>query len=336
MRASDCGAAALWSLGCYTAAMLRTGAVVFLLTVAAVLPACHSRRTEIIVFYASSLTRALGDAVERFERKEPSIRVRLEPSGSQVAVRKVTEHAMPADIVVTADARLIDKMMVPAHAGFGITFATNEIVIAHKDHSRFTDEISTDNWREVLRRPGVQLGRADPDTAPIGYHTLMVWQLAEAPDHPGLASALKGQCAPEHVVHDEAEILALLESRSIDYAFLYRSTAEDHHLKTTLLPPEVNLGSADRAAVYAHAGVDIRMNQGGGNSRVQGAPITYGVTIPKVAPHPDEARRLLAFLLGDEGRTILERRAIRPVVPATCSRCEGIPADLRGMVSSSP
>jgi molybdate/tungstate transport system substrate-binding protein len=95
------------------------------------------------------------------------------------------------------------------------------------------------------------LGRADPDTAPIGYQTLMVWQLAELSGFaPQISDRLKSHCSKDHVVHDEAELLALLESRSIDYAFLFRSTAEDHHLKILHLPPEINLSRQDQSARY--------------------------------------------------------------------------------------
>jgi len=43
-----------------------------------------------------------------------------------------------------------------------------------------------------------------------------------------LAARLAGQCAKEHgvvLIHDEAELLTLLEARAIDYAFVFRSTA---------------------------------------------------------------------------------------------------------------
>jgi molybdate/tungstate transport system substrate-binding protein len=218
----------------------------FILPVLAVLApwGCKARATEVVVFHASSLSAVLGEASEAFQKANPQVRIRLEPSGSQVATRKVSELGMRADIVAVADAALIDKMMIPTHATWNAVFATNEIVIAHKDHSKWTDQITTQNWPEILARPGIRLGRADPDTAPIGYQTLMVWQLAElsgayAAAGRQLSERLQAQCSKDHVVHDETELLALLESRSIDYAFLFRSTAEDHHLKVLALPPEI-------------------------------------------------------------------------------------------------
>jgi len=56
------------------------------------------------------------------------------------------------------------------------------------------------NWPEILARAGLRLGRADPDTAPIGYQTLMVWQLAEwsgayAGAGVQLSERLKAQCS---------------------------------------------------------------------------------------------------------------------------------------------
>jgi len=302
--------------------------------------ACKSRTTEVVVFHASSLSAVLGEAAEAFAKANPQVRVRLEPSGSQVATRKVSELGMRADIVAVADAALIDKMMIPSHATWNAVFATNEIVIAHKDHSKWTEQIAAQNWPELLTRAGLRLGRADPDTAPIGYQTLMVWQLAEASGAYGAAGAqlterLMAQCSKDHVVHDEAELLALLESRSIDYAFLFRSTAEDHHLKILALPPEINLSRQDQSEHYKRAQVEIRMKQGQGAARVVGAPVTYGLTIPSRAPHPDLAAGFAAFLFGEPGRRLFERRGFHPVSPVQCQACEGLPTKLRSIVVST-
>ena len=77
---------------------------------------CRKPPAEVVVFYASSLTAVLGDAAEKFQHENPRVRVRLEPSGSQVAARKVVELGMRADIVAVADAGIIGKMMIPRHA----------------------------------------------------------------------------------------------------------------------------------------------------------------------------------------------------------------------------
>jgi molybdate/tungstate transport system substrate-binding protein len=294
---------------------------------------CRRQRLDLTVYYATSLSAVLGDLAATYQKQHPNTHVRLEPSGSQVAVRKVTEQGMKADVVAAADARLIDKMLIPKHASWNAVFATNEIVIAHKDHSRFTDQIKDTNWAEILTRPEVRLGRADPDTAPIGYNTLMVWQLAEKSSRLGadgadLTKRLLARCAPEHVTHDEAEVLALLESRAIDYAFLFRSTAEDHHLKTVALGPEINLSRLDLAADYARAQVEIRMKQGDGRSVLTGGPVTYGVTIPSNAPQAAVAADFLAFVLGPDGARALARRGFRPVSPPTCGACNSLPPAL--------
>jgi molybdate/tungstate transport system substrate-binding protein len=302
---------------------------------------CRSRRVELVVFYATSLTAVLGDLSAAYQQQHPSVRLRLEPSGSQVAARKVSELGMKADIVALADARLIEKMLIPGHAAWNIVFATNEIVLAHKDHSRFTDLITEETWTDFLTRPEVRLGRADPDTAPIGYNTLLVWQLLERSAKLGtagmdLVNRLKARCAPEHETHDEAELLALLESRAIDYAFLFRSTAEDHHLKIMALPPEVNLSRMDLAKQYASAKVEVRMKQGADRAVLFGAPVTYGVTIPTNAPHAVAAADFLAFLLGQEGTRAFTRRGFRPVVPAACPVCNGLPPSLVARVAPVP
>ncbi|GAI80720.1 unnamed protein product, partial [marine sediment metagenome] len=65
--------------------------------------------------------------------------------------------------------------------------------------------------------------RSDPNQDPCGYRTLMVWQLAE--DYynaPGLYDKLHG-AAGELIRPKEVDLIALLESGDLDYAFEYSS-----------------------------------------------------------------------------------------------------------------
>ena len=220
-------------------------------------------RKTVVVFAAASLARAFSDLKETLE-SGPGLEVQLAVSGSQEACRKVAELGHRADLVATADFRVIDRILRPAHADFTVRFTTNELVLVHLQHSRFTEEISAKNWFAVLLRPGVRLGMASPDLAPIGYATLLAWQLAELSEGTqrvgaDLAGRLRSRIASEHVTSDESELLQLLQSRAIDYAFMYRSSAEEHNLKLVQLPDAYNLGAADRDDDYARASVQVRM-----------------------------------------------------------------------------
>lgn len=319
-------------------AMSRSTAVA-LLGAAAVLGGCRARR-EVVVFHAASLTRSLGDAAQAFER-ETGVHVRLEPSGSQVAIRKVTELSMRADLVFSADAALLERLMLPGHARWTVELATNELVVAHKDHSAFTDEIGPKTWPEILQRPKVRLGRANPDTAPLGFHTLFAWQLAERSGGYGeagrdLLAKLVARTGGERLAPDENELLAHLEARALDYAFLYRSTAEDHHLKLVELPAAENLSRRDLAAEYAAATTDVHLGAAGEVTRIAGAPVVSGFTVPLTAPHPADAVRFAAFLVGERGERILRARGFHPLRPALTAEPAALPPELQPLTARSP
>jgi molybdate/tungstate transport system substrate-binding protein len=296
---------------------------------------CKAQRREVVVFAAASLTRALADLEPQIEKAHPDLDVRVELSGSQEACRKVAELGRRADVVATADYRVIDGILRPGHAAFNIKFTTNEIVIAHLQHSKHTDQITADNWPSILARPDVRLGLADRDLAPIGYATILVCKLAEQQlgadrvGGPGLEERLRARCAREHVTSDESELLRLLQSRAIDYTFMYRSTAEEHNLKTVTLPDAYNLGAADKAALYARAAVQVKMARSDAPREIRGAPITYGVTIPTGAPNADGAARVLQHLLGEEGQRTMKRTGFRPIVPAICGQRSQLPDPLK-------
>lgn len=296
----------------------------------ALLPACKPARKPVVVFAAASLARVFSDLEEVFERRHPEIDVQLELTGSQTAARKVAELGRRADVVGSADAQVIDRILRPAHTAFTLRFATNALVLAHLEHSKHTEVITAANWPEVLLRPGVRLGLVDPDLAPIGYRTLLLLELAQKhfPQIAGLSRRLQAHCAQEHRQPHELELLKLLQTRAIDYAFVYRSTAEEHNLKVVVLPASYNLGVAVKAADYAQAQISVRM-AGGKRSALRGAPVYYGLTIPKTAPNVEGATAFVRLLLGVDGARILRRSGFSPLVPARCAERDALPPALR-------
>lgn len=278
-----------------------------------VLAAGCTPRNEVVVFHATSLSRVFGELGDALRGQSPPRTVRLEPSGSQVAARKVSEQHLKADVVAAADDALLARLLVPGFADRVEVFATNELVLAHLEHSRGTAEVTAERWPEVLARPGVRLGRVNEDLAPLGYHTLLSWQLLELElARPGLAAALRSKVAPEHLAHDETELVALLEARALDYAFLYRSTAEDHRLKVTRLPAAANLSEPGLAAGYARVSVPVRLSSQGPPTALIGRPITYGLAVPKNAPNPEGARAFLERLRSEAGQAALRRHGFQP------------------------
>ena len=315
---------------------MRCGTVA-LLTLLAALAGCKSSRKPVTVFAAASLARALSDLEERVEQDHPTIDVLMEISGSQVACRKIAELNRRADVVAVADHGVIDDILVPGHAGWSLRFATNAVVLAHMQHSRHTEKVAADNWHRVLLEPRVRLGRVDPDLAPIGYRTLLVWQLAErhlGGKAPGLARRLEAKCPAEHVVPHEGELLKLLQTRTIDYAFLYRSTAEEHNLKTVELPDAYNLGAAGLQQAYARVSATVQMRSGQRGRQVTGSAVIYGLTIPNSAPNASGARVLVEALLADQGRRCLARTGFNPLRPARSAQLAAMPGWLKRQVKA--
>jgi molybdate/tungstate transport system substrate-binding protein len=310
----------------------------FLLLAAILLGGCKPGRKEVLVFAAASLARAFSDLEEPFERAHPSLDLRLELGGSQELCRRVAELGRPADVVATADGVVIDQILRPRYARFNLLFTANEVTLAHGQHSRFTEEITVQRWPAILQRPGVRLGLVNPDTAPIGYRTVQVLELAERTlgaagvGGAGLAARLRARTAPEHLAPDEGELLALLQARAVDYAFVYRSSAEDHNLKAVALPDAYNLGAAERAREYARVALRVKMKRSEAPREVRATPILYGLTIPTSAQNPSGGEAFVGFLLGEAGRRGLSRHGFRPLVPPRCDPpCEP-PAALRALL----
>ena len=296
-------------------------------------------RTTLMVIPAGSLLYPLEDIEAAFESQHPDIDVRIEGHGSIQAIRQVTDLGREVDVVAVADASLIpDMMYTPMGEGkenytdWYVSFAGNEVVIAYTDRSSGADEITAGNWYRVLARPDVRVGFSNPMLDACGYRAIMVTALAqEHYGEPGLFGAVIGgsfdppiaavsvdgvttitlpermRPADEKVAIRDGSIylLSLLDAGGIDYAFEYRSVAEEHGFRWIDLPPEINLGSAENADDYrkVHVTLGFQRFRSVGSERV-GQPIVYAMTIPANAPHPGEAGMFVDFVLEafQEGR----------------------------------
>lgn len=276
-----------------------------------------SPKPKLPIFYAGSLAIPFAQVSEEFNKLYPEVEILSEGAGSQTTIRKITELGRECGIIASADYTIIPQLMFPQYADWYITFACNRMVIAYSDKSRFADEIDKDNWYHILQREGVKYGRGDPDQDPCGYRTLMVWQLAEDfYNVPGLYGKLYG--ADGDIMRPKSvDLIALLESGDLDYAFEYSSVAAQHKLNFVDLPPQIDLSSEQFQDYYARAEVKVKGEKPGEFLTIKGKPIVYGVTIPKNFPRQEIAIAWVVFLLSPEGRAIMEASGQPPITPAT-------------------
>jgi molybdate/tungstate transport system substrate-binding protein len=282
----------------------------------------------ITVYAAASIARPMRAVLDSFAVRSGT-RYTLESAASLELVRKITELQARPDVVALADPELFQKLLEPAFTSWHALFGRNRIVLAYTTRSRGAPDIRRGRWWEVLERPGVQVGRADPATDPSGYRTLLVWQLAGRyygiPD----LEARMLRAAPERNVRPrEADQVALLQAGELDYIWTYENLAALMALPYLTLPGAVDLGTPGDSALYATASTSIPGRHAGDIISIRGRPILFAVTVPRAAPHQAAGERFVAYLLSEEGRRILRRGRFdaleRPVLVG-----RDLPASLR-------
>jgi molybdate/tungstate transport system substrate-binding protein len=263
----------------------------------------------LVVFNAGSLAKPFSDLLKAFVASHPDVQPAQENSGSLEAARKLTELGKIPDVIAVADYGVIPKLLIPRHADWYVTFATNSMVLTYTDQSIGAREISPANWWQVLLRPNVRTGRADPALDPNGYRTLMVLQLAERHyRQPGLADRLERATPPKYIRPKEADLTALVQAGELDYAWSYYSIAKTARLRYVDLPAEIDLSDPKLAERYGAARVKLPGGSRAGKDSVEfrGEPIVYALTIPTAAAHRKTAEAFVQFVLSPKGKAILE------------------------------
>ena len=104
------------------------------------------------IFHAGSLTVPFAAIEKAFEAKYPGVDVLREAGGSTKMARLISEVGKEADIMASADYKVIDNNLIPKFADWNIRFATNQLVLCYTDKSRDAERVDAE-------RGGAQLGR---------------------------------------------------------------------------------------------------------------------------------------------------------------------------------
>jgi molybdate/tungstate transport system substrate-binding protein len=287
-----------------------------------------SKTKEVIVFHAGSLSVPIKQIAEAYEKKNPGTKILLESSGSLVCARKVTELKKPCDIIASSDYFVINQFLIPEYTRWSIRFATNEIVIAGNEKSKYLNQIDSVNWMEILQKNDVIYGRSDPDSDPCGYRTVFTYMLAEKYyNKPGLTEKMVSK-NNEYIRPKEVDLVALLESNAIDYMFQYKSVAIQHKLKYIDLPKQINLSSPFKNDIYSTVSIDVAGSKPGSKMKVTGDYINYSITVLDKAPQKEEAISFLEFLLSSEGMKIFKDNGQEPIIPFSTEQPDVIPVKL--------
>ncbi|MEB3755466.1 MAG: tungstate ABC transporter substrate-binding protein WtpA [Desulfurococcales archaeon] len=300
--------------------------IVILIIMASYIAVSHyvgsKQNIELVVCNAGSLTIPLQKIADSYQKKT-GIKILLEPSGSVDAVRKVTDLHKTCDIVAVADYRLIPMYMYPNYAKWYAEFASNKLVIVMGQGVKGNHNLS--RVLNDMLESAVKYGFSDPNRDPCGYRSVGVIGLLSLYLHnmtllenlviqkiPGskynLTNGTLNIYIPPSftptgnlVIRPKSiQLISLLESGELDYAFEYQSVAVQHNLTYITLPDRVNLGNPAYAQNYSKVVVHILV--GTNNEKaITMAPIVYGLTVPTTAKHPDEALSLVKYILENGG-----------------------------------
>jgi molybdate/tungstate transport system substrate-binding protein len=326
--------------------------------------AAGSAKTKLVLFEADSLMVPFARIEKEFESQNPDIDVEIQAHGSIQVIRQVTELGQDVDVVAVADYSLIPMLMYATampdgrpYADWYIRPATNTMVLAYTPQSKYAGELNANNWYQVVSRPDVRFGLADPRMDAVGYRTLMLDVLAESYYHkdsilrdmigscfsqPITASAQNGVTTvsvPEllepsasrmYLRGANMQLLALLESNDVDYTFDYKSVVIQHNLKYLELPPGINLGDNAFADAYSKVVVKLDFRRFKSVEPVfRGLPIAYGLTIPNNSKHKEAAVQFLQFVLGPDGQRIFDECNHPELVPPECDNVNALPESLK-------
>lgn len=268
--------------------MGRLGLCLLFLAAIAFSPAVAAART-VNVLYAGSLVNLMEHSLGPAFAEQTGDRFRGYAGGSSKLANEIKGELRHGDVFISANPNVDARLMGQADGnwvGWYISFAHSPLVIGYNPASRFAAAFKAKPWYQVLREPGIRIGRTDPKLDPKGRLTITLMKRAAAYYKvPGLARDVLGPAENPEQVLPEEELIGRLQSGEIDAGFFYSTETTEAKIPAIRLPPEIT------------------------------PKAVYTVTILRGSPDPAGARDFLAFLLGSKGRKLLQRNGLLVVKP---------------------
>lgn len=262
--------------------LARLSAFAAALTLAAGTAAHGSAATRVVkVLYAGSLVTPMEGPVKAALQTE-GIDFQGEPGGSKELANLIRAGVRSPDVFISVDPKIV--------AGLGnrvasqTTFAGTSLGVAWAPHSRFASlfesvQAGSTTLHLALQRPGLKIGRTDPQLDPKGVYTIegmTIWLGSDA------THQILGDAENPAQIFPEQDLLARIDTGQVDVGFFYRTEAIARGYQFIPLPGAAAL--TDR--------------------------ITYTLAVMKNAPDPDAAQAFEQFILTGKGREILERAGL--------------------------
>ena len=259
-----------------------------------------AKAADVDVLYAGSLVNLMEHGIGPAFGKATGDTFRGFGGGSNGLANQIKGKLRRADVFISASPKVNDALMGGANGdwvAWYVTFAQSPLVIGYNPSSRFAEDLRTKPWYEVLREPGIKLGRTDAKLDPKGALTVQLLDKAEQAYHqPGLAQAVLGAPDNPEQVRPEENLAGRLQSGQIDAGFFYSTETSDLKIPAIPLPPEVALGAI------------------------------YTISVVRDAADPAAAARFVDFLLSAPGQAVMKEHGLDVVTPKVTGDAAKVPA----------
>jgi molybdate/tungstate transport system substrate-binding protein len=285
--------------------MAAAGAAMLAAALYAIAPTAHAAG-DVNVLYAGSLVNLMEHGVGPAFDKASGDAFRGFAGGSDKLANEIKGKLRRGDVFVSANPKVNDSLMGAANGNWVswyISFAQSPLVIGYNPSSKFAADFKSKPWYQALQEPGVRIGRTDPKLDPKGALTVKLMSAgATFYQIPDLSQKIIGAPENPEQVFPEETLVGRLQSGQLDAGFFYSTETAAARIPAVTLPPEI----APKAV--------------------------YTVTILHNAPNPAGADRFVTFLLGPDGKKIMEENGLDVQRLSLAGGSGGVPKNIRAFV----